>query len=151
MVPGLTEEQKRFLYFVDVVGYPVQRAADLAGISAYEAQKLMQDPSIAHLRQVQKDVVRHRSKITLDDVNEGIRDAIDDAKLVADPMAQIRGWTELARINGLEAPKKVAVEHSLITSPDAPSEQLKQLPSAELAKLVDESHIIDADFYEVRE
>jgi hypothetical protein len=147
---ALTEQQTQFLFYIDVAGCPVSRACELSGISPHEANKMLKDPGIAHVREVRKAVARHRSKICIEDVNEGIRDAIDDAKTIVDPTAQIRGWVELARINGLDAPKKVQIEH-VASSADAPSEQLRQLPSSELAKLVDENNIVDVvDFYEVR-
>lgn len=48
------------------------------------------------------------------DVLEGIADAIEQAKTMADPMAQIAGWREVAKICGYYAPevKKVELTHS---------------------------------------
>lgn len=143
---ALTEEQKKFIYFLDVVGVAVSRAAELACIQPYEAAKLLEDPDIAHARRVQKELSQHRTGFTREDVTEGIHDAVQQAKLMADPMSQIRGWTEIARINGLDAPKKV--EHTVtITDANAPPEQLRYLPTADLVRLVDASNVIDVDFY----
>lgn len=145
---ALTEEQTKFLYFLDVVGVAVARACDLSGVSPYDANKMLQDPDVAHARNVQKELTRHKTGFTREDVTEGIHDAVQQAKLLADPMSQIRGWTEIARINGLDAPKKVEIE---ITNVDAnsPAEQLKYLSTEALAALVDEDRVIDVDFYRV--
>lgn len=145
---ALSEQQKKFIYFLDVVGCAVARAAELSGVSPYDAAKMLEDPEVAHVRQVQKDQTRAKTGFTREDVTEGIHDAITQAKLLADPMAQIRGWTEIARINGLDAAKKVEVEIT-VTNPNAPAEQLRQLTTGQLAKLVDEGNVIDADFYRV--
>lgn len=146
---ALSEEQKKFIYFLDVVGVSVVRACELAGITTYEGNKMLTDPDVEHQRRVQKDLMRHKAGFTREDVTEGIHDAIQQARLLADPMAQIRGWTEIARINGLDAPKKVEVDVK-VTDANAPVEQLRRLSTTELAKLVDEGGIIDADFYEVK-
>ena len=148
---ALTEEQKKFLYFLDVVGVSVNRACELSGLSHYLATKMLEDPDVAHQRKVQKDLARHKLGFTREDITEGIHDAVQQAKLLADPMAQIRGWVEIARINGLDAPKKVEVEVTHISDPNAPTEQLRRLSTTELAKLVDDGNVIDADFYEVRD
>lgn len=148
---ALTEEQKKFIYFLDVVGVSVVRATELSGLTIYAANKMLDDPDVAHYRKVQKDLARHKLGFTREDITEGIHDAVQQAKLLADPMAQIRGWTEIARINGLDAPKKVEVEVTHITDPNAPTEQIRQLSMPELAKLVDDGKVIDADFYVVRD
>lgn len=144
---ALTEAQTKFLYFLDVVGTTVARARDLAGLTVHEAASMLDDPDVEHARKVQRDLSRHRTGFTREDVTEGIHDAVQQARLLADPLAQIRGWVEIARINGLDVPRKVEIE---ITHVDAnsPVEHLKRLSTVELAKLVDESHVIDVDFYE---
>lgn len=145
---ALSETQTKFIYYLDVVGVSVSRACELSGVNQYEATKMLEDPEIAHVRRVQKDQARAKTGFTREDVTFGIHDAIEQARLLADPMAQIRGWTEIARINGLDAAKKVEVEIT-VNSPNAPAEQLKQLTTAQLAALVDQGDVIDGDFYRV--
>ncbi len=47
------------------------------------------------------------------DVVDGMMEAIDMAKLAADPMAMIRGWSEIAKMLGLYAPEVKKVEMSI--------------------------------------
>lgn len=53
----------------------------------------------------------YAKKITRDDVLNGFKDAIEMAKLLADPMAMIRGWSEVARVCGYFAPEQKIVTH----------------------------------------
>lgn len=145
---ALSEQQKKFIYFLDVVGASVARSAELSGVSPYDAAKMLEDPDVAHVRRVQKEQLRSKTGFTREDITEGIHEAVQQAKMLADPMAQIRGWSEIARINGLDAPKKIEIEHT-VTDANAPAEQMRHLSTAALARLIDENKVIDGDFYEV--
>jgi hypothetical protein len=47
------------------------------------------------------------------DVLIGMQEAIDMARLAADPMSMIRGWTEIAKMLGLYAPEVKKIEMSV--------------------------------------
>jgi hypothetical protein len=80
------------------------------GMNTTDAKELEALPKITQA------LVNERAKnafmlgLTRDKVLQGIVDAIDQAKLLADPMAQIAGWREAAKICGFYAPEVKKVE-----------------------------------------
>ena len=76
--------------------------------------------AMANSQRVKDEIARARAQIseitTLQrlDVISGIMEAIDYARMIADPGAMIKGWTEIAKILGYYAPeiKKIEVTHS---------------------------------------
>ena len=138
----LTDAHRNLIYHIDVLGVSVKRAGELCGISApYEVLKR---PEVAAAREALQQASRRRVNITKDDVLLGIQDAIQDAKLVEDPMAQIAGWREISKMLGYDAPRKVTV---VLEGPVAQQRKmLEQLSDSEIAQLVDDN-IIDGEFY----
>jgi len=53
------------------------------------------------------------SQITRADVIDGFMEAINIAKLAADPSAMIKGWSETAKVLGLYAPEVKKIEMSM--------------------------------------
>ena len=88
---------------------------------------------------VQAELARARSEIsdltTLRrlDVIEGIMDAINMARIMADPQAMIKGWTEIAKILGHYAPEVKRIE--LTTGQARIRNQLEGLSDEELFHL----------------
>jgi len=71
---------------------------------------------------------KKKVSFTRDQITEGMHEAIQDAKMIGDPMAQIRGWSEIGKINGLYAPevKKIEVttsQQQLLDEIDGASQQ----------------------------
>lgn len=82
------------------------------------------------------------SEMTKKKVMDGMLHAIEQAKMLADPTAQIAGWREVAKMCGYYEPKKVQLEVSV--SAKRMFSQFETLSDAELLKLA-ETEIIDVD------
>lgn len=146
IVPALSEQEQQFVYNIEVLGLSVKRAAELAGISdPYGASNRRE---IADARARLRAEVQKRAEITKEDVVHGIKDAIDQAKVLSDPTAQIIGWREIAKMLGYDAPREVKI--TISADIRGMRKQIAQLDDAALVQMLDATDVIDADFYEVR-
>lgn len=143
----LSETEQKLLYNVEVLGLNPTRAGELAGVSNPHA--VLKRPQVLAAREKMKVALRGRVNITRDDVVNGMLEAIDQAKLIADPMAQIAGWREIAKILGYDQTRKIEIN---INAPaNRVREQLQQLSDDDLIELAGAENIIDAEFHEVRQ
>lgn len=140
---GLTQEEAEFAYNCEVLGLPVRKAAQLAGLAPGSLCK----PHVQQARELLKREVRGQMAITKEDVLFGVRDAIDRARILADPETEIKGWAQISKMLGYDAPQKVDV--NVTASIEVLKQHVKSLPEAQLAKLIGAEDIIDADFYDV--
>ena len=99
----------------------------------------------------QREVMRQRNQISRDDVIQGFKVAIDDAKLLSDPTAQIAGWREIGKMLGHYEPETKRL--ILTTDQEQQKHQLETMAEDELLRLASDSEadssdlsIIDADF-----
>lgn len=76
---------------------------------------------------------RRKAEISRDEVLEGFREAINDAKLAGEPATQIKGWTEIGKMCGFYAPEKKEVR--LTASAAGLEEQLQGLTTEQLLEL----------------
>jgi phage terminase small subunit len=143
---ALTPQEEKFLHHLEVLGVPQTRAAELSGIS--NPATVLQRPDVAIRRQQMRDAVRARVQITKDDVISGLKEAIDHAKLTDEPMAQIAGWREIAKMLGYDAPKQVNV--TITGDVKQVRKQISTLTDAELLESLGAEDVIDADFYEIK-
>jgi hypothetical protein len=144
---GLSEAEQQFVYNIEVLGMSQSRAAEISGVRS--PQVVLKRPEVIDAREKLRDVVRQRVEITKDDVIAGVKKAIDQADLLADPMAQIAGWREIAKMLGYDAPREIKVTISADAS--TRRRQIAQLDDDELIDLLDARDVIDAEFYEVNE
>lgn len=142
---GLSEAEQQFVYNIEVLGMTQQRAAEIAGVAS--PQHVLKRPDVVDAREKLRSVVRQRVEITKDDVIAGIKKAVDQADLLADPMAQIAGWREIAKMLGYDAPREVKITISADAS--LRKRQIAQLDDGELIELLGADDVIDAEFYEV--
>lgn len=97
--------------------------------------RLAQHPLVVEKIRQSNKRVSEATDITRQTIVEGLMSAIDQAKLLADPTAQIAGWREMAKLLGLNAPEQKVV--SIAVSHDGNIQhQLKNVSTAELEKLV---------------
>ena len=134
--------EQQFAYNIEVLGLSVERAGVLAGVPS--PVTLAKRPDVLRLRRAYRRDVIKRADMTKEDIIVGIRDAIDDAKILADPTAQIKGYTEIAKLLDMYAPKRVE-----LVDGSGFSSQVKNMPTRELLQLADEARTIDVDFIEV--
>jgi hypothetical protein len=94
-------------------GMGKQDAALGAGYSgAPEASRLEQLPKITEALAEERAANARSMGFSRQDVLDGLKQAIDDAKLLADPSAQIAGWREVAKICGYYAPEVKQIQLS---------------------------------------
>lgn len=146
VIATLTEEEKNFVHYLEVMGLPVTRAGELAGITSpgYVAKK----PAVIEAREALREIVHARVDITKEDVLEGFKDAIGQAKLLADPMSQIAGWREIGKMMGFDAPREVNIKISADVR--TMRRQIQQLADEDLVEMLKADNVVDADFYDVQ-
>jgi phage terminase small subunit len=139
----LSEKQR---LFVDarVKGMNVIQAAQAAGYSNPEIQgyQVEKSPFVVAALEVEWKKAEKVSEMTKKKVMDGMLHAIDQAKLLADPTAQISGWREIAKMCGYYEPQRVQVEVSV--SAKRLFSQFETLSDEELLKLA-EQEILDGD------
>jgi hypothetical protein len=82
-------------------------------------------------------------------VVNGIKTAIDQAVILADPMAQIAGWREIAKILGIDKTPNVNVH--IQGTLEQVQKQLQGLPLEQLMKEAGQiGNVVDVDFYRVQ-
>lgn len=123
-------------------------AARLAGYSnarmnakVVAAAPVVQSALDAGFRQNEK-----RAEMTKQKVINGMLEAVEQAKMLADPNAQVNGWREIAKMCGYYEPQRLQVEVSV--SAKRMLSQYEALSDEELLKLADQT-VIDSDDFEV--
>jgi hypothetical protein len=105
---GLNEREKKFALFV-AEGKSATKATQLAGYSTKgsgtQTDRLLQRPDVInavhHLqRRYEESIVASRKMVL-----EGFLEAIEQARLQADPAVQIAGWREVGKMCGYYAPE----------------------------------------------
>lgn len=142
----LSQQEQMFLYQLEVIGLHALRAAEIAGIGSpyYHLKK----PHMVAARERLREAVRGRTDFSREDVIAGMKQAIDQANVLGDPMSQIAGWREIAKLKGYD--KAPSINIHLTGTLDNMQRQIKSLPTEELLKLSGET-VIDADFYRVND
>lgn len=104
----LTHNQKHYVEN-RAFGMGKQDAARAAGYAtasaAADATNLEQLPKITEALASERAMNARLIGYSRQDVLEGLKSAIDDAKILADPSSQIAGWREIAKICGYYAPE----------------------------------------------
>ena len=137
----LTAEEANFVYNAEIIGMPVKKAAEMAGLPLSRVVH----PHIIQAREEAKRELRRSTAITREDVVNGLRDAIWRAQLVSDPVAEIKGWEAISKLLGLEAAKEVNI--NLKESVRVVQAQLHGMSTDELVDMLNAGDIIDGEFY----
>lgn len=146
LAPDLTEQETLFLYHVEVVGLPVVRAGEISGIKS--PHYVLKKPHMVAARQKFREAIRGDVDFSREDVIHGFKQAVDQASILGDPMAQIAGWREIAKIKGYD--KQPVITLNLHATVEEFKKQLQNLPTDRLLELAG-SDVLDGDFYRVRE
>lgn len=142
---GLTDQEAMFVYQMDVIGLPAARAAEVAGVNSPYA--LLKKPHIVAAREQTRLALRQRTNFTREDVIAGLKEAIDQAQVMADPMAQIAGWREIGKMLGFD--KTPNVHLHLNGTVDQMKRQVSGMSNEDLAALMGNPDVLDADFYRI--
>jgi len=131
----------RAIEAVAVHGMNFKEAAAFAGVSSATVSTMMKDPRVQkYIKQVQ-EAHAQALNIRREDVLRGMLDAIDHAKMMSDPNAELRGWEAIAKIQGYNAP-----ELRIIDLPEDTKrlmETMQQMSDTELAKLANVDNMLE--------
>lgn len=121
---------------------PNRLAADLAGLPRGKMFK----PHIQQAREVLKNELRGNVNFTKEDVLFGLREAIDRARIIAEPSTEIAGWKQISSMLGYDAPvvNQINVRETITVV----QQQVRRLSDGELVKMLGAGNVIDGDFYE---
>jgi phage terminase small subunit len=109
----------RQLHFLDeyLIDHNGAQAAIRAGYSPWtakvQASQLLSDPNLQAVLKTKQQALQNRLEISKERVISELLATIEQAKANLDPMAQIRGWAEVAKLLGFYAPEKRQVGMSL--------------------------------------
>lgn len=141
----LSDSEQMFIYQLEVIGLPVQRAAEVAGVSSPYA--LLKRPHMLAAREQVRIAMRQRVNFTREDVVAGIKEAIDQAVIMADPMAQIAGWREIGKLLGYDKTPNIHIHAS--GTLEQVRKQLQEMTTEELMQQAGDGNVLDGDFYTV--
>lgn len=141
----MTPEETKLVHNIEVLGLSQQRAGELAGISS--PGKALSKPDVADAREKLRQHMAITTQVTRETIIEGIKDAIDMARIINEPMPMIAGWTQISKLLGFDKPATINV--TIAGDVREMRRQIKAMPEADLLQLADETGIIDADFYPV--
>jgi len=109
----LTEKQ---VAFVDatMLGKDVMEAASAAGYAQQSAGfHVIKAASVQQALAEARSELSSAAQITRADIIDGFMEAINVARLAADPASMIKGWSETAKVLGLYAPEVKKIEMSM--------------------------------------
>lgn len=141
----VTTAEQQFAYNIEVLGLPVGRAGQLAGVA--DPTHCSKRPEVMALRRAFKREMLARAAITKEDVVLGIRECIDDARILGDAATGVRGWSEIGKLLGHYEPQRIKIDVDTRTL----ATTVKHMTTDELLALTNQSEIIDVDFIEVSE
>jgi hypothetical protein len=138
----LSDSERDLLFHIETYGLSPARAAKLTGVA--DPYSVLKRPEVVAARNAMRRSAQASLRVTREDVINGLMEAIYDAKLLADPMSQIRGWAEVRKTAGLDEPLKVNL--NITDDSKRVRKELAALSDDDLYAMVDDAGIIDADF-----
>lgn len=135
----LTEKQKLFVKFW-AEGDSIPAASARAGYAdgAQMAYRMVYMPNVLKLKAQYEAKYEAESQMSRKKVMDGLLEAIDMAKLMAEPATMISGWTAVAKMCGYMAP----VEHKVkvdVTG-NVTMQTLTAMTDAELLEMIEKGH-----------
>ena len=103
-------------------------------------------PHVIKALAIEAAAYAEQANVSRRDVLEGLKKAIEQAVLMADPMAQIAGWRELAKICGYYAPE--VKEMRLSTDAQKLLNRYESMSDEALARLA-EKEVFDGEYQAV--
>jgi hypothetical protein len=130
----LTPRQRKIAEFVGQ-GMSWRAAAQHVGMRNNETA-WKSDPRMHEVIREEQAKYAKQAELKREDIIQGLKDAVDLAKMMSDPHALIKAWAELGRLCGFYAPEVKKLDIS-VTSKRVIS-QLEQLSERELLELANE-------------
>lgn len=134
-LPKLTDQQKKFVQLV-ASGMAQTSAARQAGykFASVEGYQLMRNPKIAEAIRVEQGKYEHASNMSRKKVLDGLLEAVDIARTMAEPSSMVAAWREVAKICGYYAPEQKKIDISV--SGAVTVAQIENLSDDELVKVI---------------
>jgi phage terminase small subunit len=129
-------------HFVDAVaaGQSATEAAKAAGYSAASAHvrgcRLMKVKAVQDALAEKRAEIAEELELTREKVMRGLLEAVEIARLQADPAALVKAWSELARLCGFYAPERKQVEVSV--SAKRMVDQFEAMSDKELLQILEQ-------------
>ena len=134
-VNGVVRQGKSKIQAAKDAGYSTARTAIQRLETTPKVQQALAKEHKAHEQAL--DMTRKR-------VVDGLMEAVDMARVKADPLSMVAGWREVAKICGYYEPVKHQVEVSV--NGQVLLNQITSMSDADLLKLADEASVIDGEF-----
>lgn len=133
----LTERQQLFVNAIARDGMNFNAAMRQAGFANTSGSRhsLMGNAKIQHAIAVEREKFAKASMMTKKKVIEGFTEAIDMARIKADPMVMVAGWREIAKMCGFYEPTRHKLEVSV--NGQVVIQKLQQLDDHELLQLAE--------------
>ena len=115
------------------------------------AYRLAKDPAILKIYHREKEAYAASVGMTRQRVMEGLLEAVEMAKIQADPTAMIAGWREVGKMCGYYEPVKKQIDVNI--TGNVVMERLNRLSDSELLKLIEQqtTNALEGEFAEVVE
>lgn len=143
----LTERQRTFVNLVVRDKLNLSAAARQAGYADYSqsVDNLMKNAKIAKAIAIEREEWARASAMSKKKVIDGFTEAIDMARLKADPMVMVAGWREIAKLCGFYEPTRHKLEVSV--QGEVVIQKLQSLDDSQLLALADgRTDAIDGEF-----
>ncbi len=127
-------------------GATVREAAAVVGLSLSSAQKIKSASDVRQYLATNQVEISNLTNLKRADIVAGMMDAIDLARLAADPGSMIRGYTEIAKMLGLYAPEVKVVQVSMTQR--AIANKYEAMSDEDLLKIA-EGQAIEGEFQTV--
>jgi phage terminase small subunit len=117
-------------------GESIRNAAYKAGygLDAAYAYKLVRHPTVLRMYNEEKVKYEQAAQMTRKKVMDGLLEAVEMAKLMAEPASMIAGWREIGKMCGYYEPVKKTIDVNV--TGNVVMERLNRLSDAELLKLI---------------
>lgn len=146
----LTSKMKEFVKLW-AQGETILSAAIRAGYNdgGTYAYRLAKDPAILKIYHREKEAYAAAVGMTRQKVMEGLLEAVEMAKIQADPTAMIAGWREVGKMCGYYEPVKKQIDVNI--TGNVVMQRLNKLSDAELLKLIETetANALEGEFTEV--
>lgn len=142
----LTSKQRVFVHHLTTTDCTPTAAAAFAGYKRpqFFQWELMQKPNIQAAVADGRKAFAKANEMTRQRVMDGYLFAIEQAKTLADPTAQIQGWNSVAKMCGYFEPTRHKLEVSV--SGKVLVEKLQTMSDEELLALAEQEEAIEAEF-----
>lgn len=132
----LTDKQKLFAKYW-AMGDSLPNAYVRAGYSPTQvsyAHRMAKMPNILAAYNEEKRLIEEAAQMTRKKVMDGLIEAVEMAKLMAEPATMVSGWREIGKMCGYYEPKKVQLDVNV--TGNVIHQRLNALSDAELLKLI---------------